>query len=109
MLDKQLNELIGMSMNKPVAKATVYLIFDFDVHVPKAFVSEFYGSDMKNNFFGYLMDKSFTGRIIDTYGYCMLDVMEIVITIQTFADGRVLRKTNIDSRTMELFDKMRMK
>ena len=109
MLEKKLNELVGMSANKPVAKVTVYLIFDFDVHVPKVFVSEFYGSDMKNNLFCYLMDKSFTSRIIDIYGYRMLDMMEIVMTIQIFAGCRVLNKTNIDSRTMECFDKIRMK
>lgn len=107
MLDKQLNELVGMSANKPVKKVTVELVFGFDD--PNALVVEFDGSDMKNNLFGYLMDKSLTSRIIDIYGCGMLDVMKIVITIQTFTDGRVLSKTNIDSRTMEWFDKMRMK
>lgn len=105
MLEKQLNELVDMSMNKPVEKVTVELVFGFDV--PDALVVEFDGSDMKNNLFGYLMDKSLTSRIIDIYGCGMLDVMKLVITIQTFS--RVLSKTNIDSRTMECFDKMRMK
>ena len=106
MLDKQLNELVGISLNKPVGKVIVYLVFGFD---PNAFVVRFDGLDMKNNLFCYLMDKSLTGRIIDIYGCGMLEVMELVITIQMFTDGRVLSKTNIDSRTMECFDKLRMK
>jgi len=105
MLDKQLKELAGMSVNKPVENVTVELVFGFDD--PNALVVEFDGSDMKNNLFGYLMDKSLTSRIIDIYGRDMLDVMKIVITIQAFS--RALSKTNIDSRTMEWFDKMRMK
>ena len=105
MLEKQLNELACMSANKPVVKVIVYLVFGFDD--PNALVEEFAGSDMKNNLFGYLMDKSLTSRIIDIYGCGMLDVMEIGIIIQTFS--RALRKTNIDSRTMECLDKMRMK
>lgn len=104
MLDKQLDELVGISANKPVESITVELVFGFDD--PNALVVEFDGSDMKNNLFGYLMDKSLTSRIIDIYGCGMLDVMKIVITIQTFS--RALRKTNIDSRTMEWFEKMRM-
>lgn len=108
MLEKQLNELVGMSVNKPVAKITVYLVFGFDD--PNALrAEEFNGSDMKNNLFGYLMDKSLTSRILDIHWCSMLDVMTIGITIQTFADGRVLSETNIDSRTMEWFEKMRMK
>ena len=105
MLDKQLKELAGISATRPVAKVTVELVFGFDT--PDALVVDFDGSDMKNNLFGYLMDKSLTSRIIDIYGCGMLDVMKLVITIQTFS--RALRKTNIDSRTMEWFDKMRMK
>ena len=105
MLDKQLNELAVMSVNRPVEKVTVELVFGFDD--PDALVVNFDGSDMKNNLFGYLMDKSLTSRIIDIYGCGMLDVMKIVITIQTFS--RALRKTNIDSRTMECLDKMRVK
>lgn len=104
MLDKQLNELVFMSANKPVAKVTVFLVFSFDD--PNALVVDFGGSDMKNNFFGYLMDKSLTSRIIDIHGFRRFDVMEIDITIQTF--DKALSKTNIDSRTMEWFEKMRM-
>lgn len=104
MLEKQLNELAGMSVNKPVESVDVE-VFGFDD--PFALVVNFDGSDMKNNLFGYLMDKSLTSRIIDIYGCGMLDVMKIIITVQTFP--RALRKTNIDSRTMECLDKMRMK
>ena len=105
MLEKQLNELAGLSVNKPVEKVTVEIVFGFDD--PNALVVEFDGADMKNNLFGFLMDKSLTSRIIDIYGCGMFDVMKIMIIIQTFS--RALRKTNIDSRTMECFDKLRMK
>lgn len=108
MLDKQLNELVVISVNKPVVKVNVYLVFGFDD--PNALLAEeFNGSDMKNNLFGYLMDKSLTSRILDIHWCDMLDMTTIGITIQTFTDGGVLSNTNIDSRTMEWFDKMRMK
>ena len=105
MLDKKFNELVFISANKPVEEVIVEIVFGFDD--PNALVVKFDGPDMKNNLFGYLMDKSLTSRIIDIYGCGMFDTIELVITIQTFSGA--LRKTNIDSRTMECFDKMRMK
>ena len=106
MLENRLNELVEKSMNHPVEKVTVCLVVDFDYF--NTIVVEFDGPDMKNNLFSYLMNKSLTGKIIDIYGIGARDMMEVGIDIQTFADGRVLSKTNIDYRMMELFEKMRM-
>ena len=106
MLEKKLNEVVDISANKPVAKVIVYLVFDFDVHVPKVFVSEFYGSDMKNNLFCYLMDKSFTSRIVDIRTGKLMGLLHLRITLFS-QDEKPLKRTNIDGKTMMMLGKVR--
>ena len=103
-LDSKLRDLVKASKTRNLVGVAMYSSNNPDSGF--AWDTDFYGKGMKDDLFGFLMDKSLTSRIVDVRTKEIMGLLYLHITLFS-QDEKPLKRTNIDGKTMGFLEKAR--
>ena len=103
-LNSKLGDLVKASKTSNLVGVDVYSSNNPDSGF--AWDIDFYGKRMKDDLFGFLMDKSLTSRIVDVQTKEIMGLLYLRIVMFS-QDEKPLKRTNIDGKMMRLLEKAR--
>ena len=103
-LDSKLRDLVKASKTRNIIGVIVYSSNNPDI-LDRAWSNDFCGKRMKDDLFCFLMGKSLTSRIVDVQTGEIMGLLYVRIIISQ--DGKPLKRTNIDGKTMGFLEKAR--
>ena len=103
-LNSKLRDLVKASKTRNLVGVAVYSSNNPDSGF--AWDTDFYGKGMKDDLFGFLMDKSLTSRIVDVQTTRTMGLLSLRILLFS-QDEKPLKITNIDGKTMRMLERAR--
>ena len=91
---------------KPVNTVRVFSLKNINQKTAES-IDIFRGRELKDELFKFLMDRSITSTVGCIYTHPNYTDLELVIVLLESTDGRPLKRTNIDERTMRLIERVR--
>ena len=104
-LNSKLRDLVKASKTRNIVGVDVYSSNNPGM-LGCAWNNGFHGKRLKDDLLGFLMDKSLTSKIVDVQTGEIMGLLFLRITLFS-QDERLLKRTNIDGKTMRLIERMK--